>query len=83
MYLRFAKEITQEGYDRYRGSMFKVPYMNRWTVILTGPKLIGDLRNASEKDLSFQVGSNEVCLHSRTPLELTTLAFYVGVSFFL
>ncbi|THH31099.1 hypothetical protein EUX98_g3096 [Antrodiella citrinella] len=45
--------MLQEGYDKYKGGAFKVPQLFRWEVIVTGPKLIEELRKAGDDELSF------------------------------
>ncbi|KAJ3480751.1 hypothetical protein NLI96_g8124 [Meripilus lineatus] len=48
-----CREMLQEGYDRYKGSVFKIPLPFHWHVIVSGPKLIEELRKAEEDELSF------------------------------
>lgn len=47
---------------QYKGGAFKVPELFRWHVVVTGHKLIEDLRKASPDELSFNEASAEVCL---------------------
>ncbi|PIL34357.1 cytochrome P450 [Ganoderma sinense ZZ0214-1] len=51
--IRHLKEILQDGYTKYYGSAFKIPLMDRWMVIVSGPKMIEDIRRRPEYELSF------------------------------
>ncbi|PBK85441.1 cytochrome P450 [Armillaria gallica] len=46
-----AKEIIEEGQRMY-GSIFKVPLLDRWTVVVSGAERINDIRNASVEELA-------------------------------
>ncbi|KAG2005613.1 cytochrome P450 [Coprinopsis cinerea AmutBmut pab1-1] len=51
-----GKQMIQEGYEKYPGSVFKVPTLsspNRWMIVVNGSRLIEDLRKASKEQLSF------------------------------
>lgn len=48
-----AKAMMQQGYDQYKDSFFKVPTMNRWVVVITGPRLLEELRKIPDERLSF------------------------------
>ncbi|KAJ8076560.1 hypothetical protein PM082_000983 [Marasmius tenuissimus] len=45
-------ETLQEGYDKYRGNVYKVRTMMGWKVALTSPQQIDDMRKASDDVLS-------------------------------
>ncbi|ESK94791.1 cytochrome p450 [Moniliophthora roreri MCA 2997] len=47
-----ARDIIQEGYQRYHGSAFKVPLLDHWLVVVCGSKMIEDIRKASDEQLS-------------------------------
>jgi len=47
-------------------STFKVPNLNRWLVIVSGPKLVEELRKAPQDQLSFTEAVNEVSCKSRS-----------------
>ena len=47
---------------KYKGRAFKIPELFRWHVIVTGPKLIEDLRKAQDDVLSFDEAVIEVRL---------------------
>ncbi|KIL65474.1 hypothetical protein M378DRAFT_24046 [Amanita muscaria Koide BX008] len=53
--LRFffqSQEMVQEGYDKYRGSLFKIPTLTSWFVVVSGDRLIDELRRAPDDALS-------------------------------
>ncbi|KAF7368811.1 Cytochrome P450 [Mycena venus] len=54
-YLRDAPRIIQAGYNQHK-SIFRVPYLDKWVVVLCSPELINDLRKAREEDLSAARG---------------------------
>ena len=45
---------------QYRDGIFKIPYLNSWHVVVSGPKLIDELRQAKDHELSFQEAVAEV-----------------------
>ncbi|KAF8736293.1 hypothetical protein AX14_000501 [Amanita brunnescens Koide BX004] len=51
-FLKHAPEMAQEGYNKYRGSFFKLPTMSNWMIVVSGTRFIEDIRNASEEYLS-------------------------------
>ncbi|KAI0795967.1 cytochrome P450 [Abortiporus biennis] len=59
LYAFRAEEITQRGYEQYRGCIFKIPQITRWQVVVTGRKFIEELRKADDEDLSFVEAVNE------------------------
>ena len=46
--------------SQYKGSAFKVATFSRWTIIVSGPKLVEELRKAADDELSFVEAANEV-----------------------
>ncbi|KAJ3478574.1 hypothetical protein NLI96_g9659 [Meripilus lineatus] len=48
-----GREMMQEGYNRYKGSVFKLPQLFRWHVIVTAPKLVDEIRRAGDDELNF------------------------------
>jgi len=54
-------ELCTNGHSiKYYGSAFKIPIMERWLVIVTGPKMIEDIRRASDETMSFDDAAAEV-----------------------
>ncbi|KAJ7122772.1 cytochrome P450 [Mycena epipterygia] len=58
-YLFSAKELINEGYKKYPDTMFRVPGVDRWNVMLPGPALMEEVANAPENELSFYKSINE------------------------
>ncbi|KAK0226712.1 cytochrome P450 [Armillaria fumosa] len=52
-FVHHAKEIIQAGHEMYDGSAFKVPLLDKWMVVVSGPEKINDIRKASADQLSF------------------------------
>ncbi|KAJ3712730.1 cytochrome P450 [Lentinula raphanica] len=48
-----AREILQEGYQKYPNRIFKIPQMDRWVIIASGRELIEDLMKAPDNELSM------------------------------
>ncbi|EAU87974.2 cytochrome P450 [Coprinopsis cinerea okayama7 len=51
-----GRQMIQEGYDKYPGGVFKVPTLsspNRWLIVVSGAKLVDDIRKAGKDELSF------------------------------
>lgn len=52
-FLTKGHEMITEGYKKYKGKPYKVAQLFRWHVIVSGPKLIDELRKAPDDVLSF------------------------------
>ncbi|KAK7446303.1 hypothetical protein VKT23_014509 [Stygiomarasmius scandens] len=52
-FVKHARDIIQEGYDKYHGRVFKVRTPDQWLVIVTGPVLLDDVRKTTDDQLSF------------------------------
>ncbi|THU79798.1 cytochrome P450 [Dendrothele bispora CBS 962.96] len=52
-FVKHAREIIQEGYEKYHGKAFKVRTPDRWLVVASGPALLDDIKKASDDQLSF------------------------------
>ncbi|KAH7914791.1 cytochrome P450 [Hygrophoropsis aurantiaca] len=48
-----AQSMVQEGYEKYKGGVFKVPMLDRWLVVMSGPELVDALRKVPDEELSF------------------------------
>ncbi|CCM06703.1 uncharacterized protein FIBRA_08991 [Fibroporia radiculosa] len=59
-YIFRAQEIIKEGYTKHKGGIFKYAELGHWRVIVTGPKLIDDLRKAPENVLSNSEAIREI-----------------------
>ncbi|KAJ3011693.1 hypothetical protein NUW54_g2086 [Trametes sanguinea] len=51
-----SKKLLQEGYKKYYGSVFKVPLLEQWVLIVSGPKMVEELRRRPDEELSFAEG---------------------------
>ncbi|KAI0046805.1 cytochrome P450 [Auriscalpium vulgare] len=47
-----SDQLIQEGYDKYKPGLFKIPLWNHWIVVATSPQLIEDIRKAADDVLS-------------------------------
>ncbi|PPQ74371.1 hypothetical protein CVT26_000689 [Gymnopilus dilepis] len=55
-----GQEMIQEGYEKYKGSAFKVPTMTRWLVVISGPQMLDDVRRASDEYMSLDASESEI-----------------------
>ncbi|TDL22832.1 cytochrome P450 [Rickenella mellea] len=55
-----AKSILQEGYLKHKNGIFKVSQLDRWLVIITGPKLIEELRRAPDNKISIDAAVSDI-----------------------
>jgi len=44
--------MLQQGYETYKGGVFKVPELSHWRVMVSGPKFVEELRTAGD-EMSF------------------------------
>ncbi|KAH9914911.1 cytochrome P450 [Epithele typhae] len=58
-FIRDGTSIITEGYQKYYGSAFKVATLDRWIVIVSGPKMVEDLRKRPDDEVSFVEGAEE------------------------
>ncbi|PBK94064.1 cytochrome P450 [Armillaria gallica] len=56
-FVHHAKEIIEEGLKLHYGSAFKVPLLDQWVVMVSGPEKINDIRKSSIEQLSFMDAS--------------------------
>ncbi|KIL65509.1 hypothetical protein M378DRAFT_76984, partial [Amanita muscaria Koide BX008] len=54
-----GQEMVQEGYNKFRGSIFKIPTLTSWTIVVTGGKLIDEIRLSPEDALSAYEANKE------------------------
>ncbi|KIJ09984.1 hypothetical protein PAXINDRAFT_102115 [Paxillus involutus ATCC 200175] len=54
-----AADVLREGYEKHKGALFKVADLYRWTVIVSGPQFVEDVRKASDDELSFMEATND------------------------
>ncbi|TFK66280.1 hypothetical protein BDN72DRAFT_156184 [Pluteus cervinus] len=53
-----TSQMIREGYEKYYGGTFKIPMMDRWSVIVTGPELFDEIRKGADDELSFHDAVN-------------------------
>uniref|UniRef100_A0A0W0FRT6 Cytochrome p450 n=1 Tax=Moniliophthora roreri TaxID=221103 RepID=A0A0W0FRT6_MONRR len=58
-FIKNASIIIREGYNRYPNSAFKVPFLDRWVVVISGKEMIEDLRKATDEQLSLRAALAE------------------------
>ncbi|KAG5651324.1 hypothetical protein H0H81_009077 [Sphagnurus paluster] len=58
-FLSNAQKMVQQGYDQHRNGIFKVPYLDRWRVVVTGKDAIEMVRKMPEDILSFREAVDE------------------------
>jgi hypothetical protein len=61
-------KLVMQGYNKYKGSLFKISLPNTWNVVVASPDLLDDLSRAPETELSFFFGFAEVPPISRCTL---------------
>ncbi|KIJ65009.1 hypothetical protein HYDPIDRAFT_187429 [Hydnomerulius pinastri MD-312] len=79
-FIRHAKSMLQEGYDRHKDTFFRVPMMDRWTVVLTGTELVEELRKIPDEKLSFDHAMQDLLQVKYTfGFEAQTSPYHVAV----
>ncbi|KAJ6511236.1 cytochrome P450 [Mycena vulgaris] len=58
-FLANATSMVQQGYDKYPASVFRVPLLSRWDLVVGGAKLIAEMGLASEAELSSMEAVHE------------------------
>ncbi|KAH9895714.1 cytochrome P450 [Cubamyces lactineus] len=58
-WIRHGKDMLQEGYNKYHGSVFKVAMLDQWLVVVSGLKLVEDVRKRPDQELSFLEAAGE------------------------
>lgn len=51
-FLRNTSGVLQKEIDHRRGEMFRVPFLDHWEVVVTSKKIINELAQAHDNDLS-------------------------------
>ncbi|KAJ7049341.1 cytochrome P450 [Mycena amicta] len=55
-YLKNAPKVVQRGYNKYKNGVFRVPYYDKWVVVVGSQQLVHDLRSSRDEDLSAILG---------------------------
>ncbi|KZT08802.1 cytochrome P450 [Laetiporus sulphureus 93-53] len=58
-FTRNARELLQEGYEKHKGSVFRVPMVDRWLIIFCGAKMNEELRKFPDDEMSFLDAAEE------------------------
>ncbi|KAL0949829.1 hypothetical protein HGRIS_009864 [Hohenbuehelia grisea] len=58
-FLADAKGVLLEGVEKYKGAPFKVAFLNKWMVIVSDQKMIDEIRQGREEELSFHAATDE------------------------
>ncbi|OCH91784.1 cytochrome P450 monooxygenase [Obba rivulosa] len=48
-----AQDVLREGYQKFKGSTFKVAMMDQWVVVVNGPNMVEELRGFPDEKISF------------------------------
>lgn len=59
-FFKRAPDVLHNGYQKYRGHVFKIPLMTGWVVAVSGRDRVEELRKASDDVVSFQEAVNEM-----------------------
>ncbi|PBK68902.1 cytochrome P450 [Armillaria solidipes] len=55
-----VRDVIEEGYRKHYGGVFKIPFPDKWVIIVTGDEKMNDIRKASNEQLSFVDASTEI-----------------------
>jgi hypothetical protein len=55
-----GRKLVEEGYEKYKGSMFQVADRNHWHVFVTTPEQIDELRKLPDGVLTADILAEEV-----------------------
>ncbi|KAF4600637.1 hypothetical protein EYR38_005280 [Pleurotus pulmonarius] len=58
-YLKNGQAVIQEGVEKYKSAIFRIPMVDKWAVIVSESKSIDDIRQARDEDLSFYDAVND------------------------
>ncbi|KIK58719.1 hypothetical protein GYMLUDRAFT_689400 [Collybiopsis luxurians FD-317 M1] len=55
-----ASGMVQQGYNNFRGSLFRIPVLTEWVILITTPTLIEDMQKASDDVISSLEGLKDL-----------------------
>nr|AEB40218.1 cytochrome P450 monooxygenase [Antrodia cinnamomea] len=58
-YFRHAQDMLQKGYTKYRGSVFRVPLLDQWVVVVSGAKMNEELWRIPDDKMSFLAAAQD------------------------
>ncbi|KAI0080654.1 cytochrome P450 [Panus rudis PR-1116 ss-1] len=59
-FMKHAREMLAEGYQKHKGGIFKVAMLDKWVIVVTGPKLVDELRKFPDNQVSFNEASRDL-----------------------
>ncbi|KAF5327947.1 hypothetical protein D9758_016776 [Tetrapyrgos nigripes] len=59
-FVKNARALIQEGYDKFHGRPFKIRMPDQWIVVATGTDLLNDIRKAGDDELSFDEATDDL-----------------------
>ncbi|PCH34303.1 cytochrome P450 [Wolfiporia cocos MD-104 SS10] len=60
IYAKNAQKLLQEGYEKYKGSAFRIPMFDRWVVVVCGAAMAEELRKVPDDEMSFLQAAEEL-----------------------
>ncbi|KAI0073032.1 cytochrome P450 [Panus rudis PR-1116 ss-1] len=78
-YVRHAREMLQEGYEKYKGGVFKIATYERWLVVVNGPRMVDELRKLPDDQVSFFDASEDIVHLSYTFGDFEKDPFHIEV----
>ncbi|KAF8330123.1 cytochrome P450 [Amanita rubescens] len=78
---RYAGEMVEEGYRRYRGAVFKVPMLFDWAIMISGPDKIEDIRRAPDDAIHLGPSFSRKLIQGLTHAIRTPLTRNIGVRY--
>ncbi|KAF8330121.1 cytochrome P450 [Amanita rubescens] len=78
---KYAKEMVEEGYHKYRGAVFKVPMLFDWAIMISGPDKIEDIRRASDDAVHLDPSFSQKLSQGLTHVIRTPLTRNIGVRY--
>ncbi|KAF8989850.1 cytochrome P450 [Cyathus striatus] len=73
-------DVIQEGYDKHKGGMFKIPLLQSWIVLVSGDELVGELKTAPDRLFSAGLATDELLQIPYTMgSEITTNPYHVSI----
>ncbi|KAI0804678.1 cytochrome P450 [Irpex lacteus] len=71
-----ADKLIEEGHAKYRDKAFKIPFLDSWHIVISGSKLIDEIRQAKDGELSFSEAVAETMQQRYTMGEDTVVNAY-------
>ncbi|KAJ8482602.1 hypothetical protein ONZ51_g5254 [Trametes cubensis] len=79
-FMKYSRQILQEGYAKYHGSVFKVALPDEWAFVVSGPELVDQIRRWREDELSLaEVGNERFQLRHTVGFKATYDRYHIGM----